>query len=255
MIDASTFGAPNWVDLTTPDIKTATQFYREFLGWEITPETSPMGDYYIGHVGDRQVGGMMQAGPDQEGMPPVWTIFFHVADTDATATDVDTAGGRILEAPFSLPDGTRIAIAADPTGAMFGLISGDAATGTWLSDEPGSVCWVELMSRDPAAAETFYATIFGWKAETQETFGSLYTTFTLDEDSVAGMMLMPDMVPAEAPSYWGAYFAVADCDTSVDNASQLGARVDVPSTPIPPGKFAVLTDPTGAMFQLMEHTG
>jgi hypothetical protein len=252
MIDASTYGAPNWVDLSTPDIKTATQFYRDLLGWTITPESSPMGDYYMGSIDGHQVGGMMQAGPDQEGLPAIWTVFFHVQDVDATVERVLAAGGRVLEPPFDLP-AARVAIAADPIGAMFGIISGDAAAGPWLTDEPGSVCWVELMSRDPAAAETFYAAVFDWKAETQEADHWFYTTFLRDGDPVAGMMLMPDMVPAEAPSYWGAYFAVADCKATEELAVSLGATVDVPTMPIEPGSFAVLTDPTGAMFQIMQR--
>lgn len=251
MIDASTYGAPNWVDLSTPDITTATRFYRDLLGWTITPEQSPMGDYYIGSVAGHQVAGMMQGGPDQEGMPPVWTTFFHVEDVDATAERVLTAGGMVLEPPFDLP-AARVAVIADPTGAMFGIISGDAAAGRWLSDEPGSVCWVELMSRDPAAAEAFYAAVFDWKAETQPTVGAMYTTFLRDGDAVAGMMLMPDMVPPEAPSYWGVYFSVTDCAATEELAVALGATVDVPTTPIEPGHFAVLTDPTGAMFQIMQ---
>lgn len=253
MIDASTYGAPNWVDLSTPDIKTATQFYRDLLGWTITPESSPMGDYYMGCVDGRQVGGLMQAGPDQEGLPAVWTVFFHVQDVDLTVERVLAGGGQILEPPFDLP-AARVAIAADPTGAMFGIIGNDAAVGPWLSDEPGSVCWVELMSRDPSAAEAFYAAVFDWKSETKATQGSYYTTFLLDGDPVAGMMLMPDMVPAEAPSYWGAYFAVSDCKATEQLAASLGAIVDVPTMPIEPGSFAVLTDPTGAMFQIMQRS-
>ena len=74
----------------------------------------------------------------------------------------------------------------DPTGAMFGLISGPEPEGAWLSTEPGSVTWVELLTRDPSAAETFYAVLFGWKATTEATSGTPYTTFQLDGDPVAG---------------------------------------------------------------------
>ena len=41
-----------------------------------------------------------------------------------------------------------------------------------------------------------------------------YTEFRLDGTSVAGLMAMPPMVPAEVPTYWNVYFAVADCDAT-----------------------------------------
>ena len=66
------------------------------------------------------------------------------------------------------------------------------------------------------------------------------------------MMPMPAEVPAEVPSYWMAYFAVPDSDTAVAKASGSGAGVIVPPTDIPAGRFAVLSDPQGAMFGVIQ---
>jgi hypothetical protein len=60
----------------------------------------------------------------------------------------------------------------------------------------------------------------------------------------------PDM-PAEMPPLWGVYFAVADTDASVAKATELGASVMMPPTDIEPGRFAVLVDPVGAMFNVL----
>jgi hypothetical protein len=114
------------------------------------------------------------------------------------------------------------------------------------------VCWVELLTRDPAAAEGFYTAVFGWKTVTEVTQGTAYTMFKLDDQDVAGMMMMPEQVPAEAPAHWAVYFAVTDCAVVERKAAELGGQVLHPTTDIEVGRFAVLADPQGATFQLLE---
>lgn len=252
MIDAGTYAAPNWVDLSSTDVEVAVRFYSDLLGWTVERQDTPMGEYHIARIDGLEVGGMMHAGPEQEGMPSVWTVFFNVADVDATAGVVAEAGGKVLEAPFDIPDG-RVAVVADPTGAMFGLITGPRPEGMWLSRTPGAVTWVELLTRDVTAAEAFYASVFGWKAETQDFGGTSYTTFSLDGEPVTGMMTMPDEVPAEAPAHWSVYFAVDDCRAAERRVADLDGMVLRPTMDMTEGSFAVLADPTGATFQVMEY--
>ncbi len=251
MINASTHGAPNWVDLATTDIESATGFYRDMFGWAIEKTTSPMGDYYIGHVGDLEVGGMMTI-PEHEAMPPMWTMFIYTEDVDYTTDRVKDAGGSVLEAPFDLPDG-RVSVVADPTGGMFGTIEGPSPGElTWFSREPGCVCWVELLTRDVSSAETFYGQVFDWKAETQVYGLTSYTTFFLDGDPVAGMMMMSEELPGEVPAHWGIYFAVSNCTAAGERAAGLGGTLLRPAERIDRGHFAVVEDPQGAVFQLMD---
>ena len=252
MIDAGTYGAPNWVDLSTPDIDSASGFYRNLFGWAIETSETPMGDYLIGAVDGQQVAGMMAQGPDLQGMPAVWTVFVYVEDVDAVAVTAADAGGQVLQRPFDLPDDGRVGVIADPAGAMLGIISGPKPEGVYFSQRPGAVCWVEVLTRDQAAAEGFYAAVFGWKAFTEMTGGTAYTMLKLDDDDVGGMMAMPDEVPRDAPSHWAVYFAVSDCVEAEQRAVELGGQVLRPTTPIEIGKFAVLADPQGATFNLME---
>ena len=136
---------------------------------------------------------------------------------------------------------------------MFGVISHPKAPGTWLSSAPGAVCWVELLTRDTAAAIDFYASVFGWD-ESTETYGDVrYTTFRLGGEDVAGAMMMPDEVPIEAPAQWSVYFAVEDCAAGERRAEELGGRVVKATTPVGEGSFAVLADPQGGTFQLMDR--
>ena len=253
MINAGTHGAVTWTDLSTPDVTAAVEFYRQLLDWtdvEVSP--TPSGDYYIGKVGDHQVGGLMGQGPELAGTPAMWTVFVYVDDVDATAAKVAGAGGAVLTPPFDIPD-ARIAVIADPAGAVFGLFGGPQIEGEFYSREVGRVCWVELMSRDPGAVEGFYTDLFGWKAVTEMAEGNPYTTFMLGEEMVAGMMMMPDAVPAEVPSYWSAYFTVADCAAAEKKVVELGGEVYLPTMTVEMGKFASFADPQGATFNVMEY--
>lgn len=256
MINAGMHGAVTWVDLSTPDVMSAVTFYRELLGWsEVEESETPMGTYFIGKVDGQQVGGMMAQGPELAGTPPMWTMFVYCDDVDATAARVMDAGGTVLMAPSDIPS-ARIAVIADPAGAVFGLFGGPSIEGEFYSEDVGRVCWVELMSRDTAAAEGFYADLFGWKTVTEHTSpasGAPYMSFKLGDEDVAGMMAMPDEVPDLVPSYWSAYFTVADCDLTVEKARDLGGQVYLPTTTMDMGKFASLADPQGAPFNIMEY--
>jgi predicted enzyme related to lactoylglutathione lyase len=251
MITANTHGAPNWVDLATPDVEGATTFYSKLLDWEVEMSETPMGEYFIGKTSGRQVAGMMKAPPDTGDMA-MWTVFINVEDLEETSQKVEAFGGTVVEPPFDIPE-ARIAVVADPTGAMFGLFSGPDIDGVWLTHDLGGVSWVETLTRDSAASEAFYTAVFDWKAETQDKGGSLYTVFTLDGDMVAGMMTMPESVPPEAPAHWSVYFTVADCENAVARAVDLGGNALMPTMNMDTGRFAVLSDPQGGVFQVMEY--
>jgi hypothetical protein len=184
----------------------------------------------------------------------MWTVFIYADDVDATAARVADSGGTVLTPAFDIPE-ARIAVIADPAGAMFGLLGGPEIEGEFYSEDVGRVCWAELMTRDAAAAQGFYAELFGWKAVIEQVGASPYTTLKLGDEMVAGMMPMPDAVPAEVPSYWSAYFMVADCAATEKQVVEMGGEVYLPTTTIDMGKFASLADPQGATFNIMESTG
>lgn len=254
MITSDTDNAPDWVDLTTPDIESATRFYTELLGWDLERAPTPLGDYFIGKRHGHQVAGMVAVPPDHAGEPPVWTMFINVADVDETTHKVKRAGGHVHQPPLDIPDG-RLAIVADPTGGVLGLIATPLkhSDEKWFSTECGAVCWVELSTRDPESAERFYVSAFDWRAETSDYSGITYTTFKLGDEEVAGMMAMPEEVPPEAPSHWAIYFSVEDCEEAERRVVELGGKVLRPTTDAGLGRSAVLEDPQGAPFQIMEY--
>lgn len=245
-------GTIGWADLSTPDIDGARAFYADLLGWSLATQRTDMGEYTVASVDGREVAGMMAQATEMAGAPPVWTVFVVVDDIDASLDRVTAAGGTVLQPPFEIPGGARVAVMADGSGAMLALISGGPEPGVYFWDAAGAVCWAELMTRRPDRAEAFYRAVLGWTAEHGDGGGVDYTVFRLGDEQVAGLIRTPDHLPPEVPDTWSVYFAVADCAAAVERAVELGGSVLLGPTPTPMGPFAVLADPAGAAFQVME---
>lgn len=245
-------GQLGWVDLSTTDLDAAIEFYEALFDWVVTRDDTPMGEYAVGSIGDRQVAGMMGQSPGMAGAPSSWTTYFYVDDLVATVSAIVAAGGTVLTEPFEIPDGARVGVVADPSGALFALISEQPQPGPYLSTVAGAVSWVELMTRTPGDATSFYREVFGWDAMTEDAAGTRYTVFSLGGEPVAGMLPTAADVPDDVPDNWSVYFTTADCAATVEQAVALGGRLILPPTATPMGPFAVLADPQGAAFQVME---
>lgn len=118
----------------------------------------------------------------------------------------------------------------------------------------GSPCWYELSTSDGnlGAAATFYGKVFGWTVADAGMEGFDYRLARSGEDMVAGMMVMPSEAKG-APPMWLIYFAVDEADKAVAGMEKAGAKLLKPVTPIPgTGRFAILADPRGAVFGILE---
>ncbi len=253
-------GTPCWVDLGTPDIEAAVDFYGGLFGWDV-PETETAeqtGGYRQAMLRGKPVAGVMPL--MQEGQPPAWSSYVSVDDADATAAKVTDAGGTVIAEPMEVLDLGKMAVFADPTGAVFGIWQPGTFIGAEIVTEPGALSWNELNTRDPGSAKAFYGAVFGWGFEDND-MGEMgtYTTLKLGDDMVGGMLDMgPRGVPEQVPAHWQVYFAVEDTDATVEQAKGAGGSVMVEPMVVPAGRFAILTDPHGASFAvitLSEGTG
>ncbi len=242
-------GTPSWVDLSSPDVAGAKAFYGALFGWQATEGSPETGGYCMFQKRGKNVAGL---GPIMsEGQPPSWMTYVSVDDAGATMAKVTAAGGTTIVAPMDVLDAGRMAVFIDPTGAALALWQPAAHRGADLANEPGAFTWNELQTRDTDAAKSFYRTVFGWGAHTQD--GPMaYTEWKRGDDTVGGMMDMPAEVPPQIPAYWLVYFAVDDCDASAAEATTLGGAVLVAPMDVEPGRFAVLSDPTGAIFAVIK---
>jgi uncharacterized protein len=248
-------GTPSWVELSSPDTDAAAAFYAELMGWAAT-EPGPVdqtGGYRMFQQGEQRVAGLM--GHMQEGQPTVWSTYISVADADATAAKVAAAGGSVIVEPMDVMDIGRMAFFSDPTGAVFGIWQPKAFAGADLVNEPNSLCWNEVLTRDAEADRAFYPTVFGWGLGKPGFDGApeSYVVWEVDGHAVGGMMQMNDeFFGAEIPPHWSVCFAVADTDAIVEKARALGATVTYGPMDMPIGRFAGIVDPQGAAFSVMQ---
>jgi uncharacterized protein len=161
---------------------------------------------------------------------------------------VPELGGTVVAAPMDVMDAGRMAVLADPTGAVSCMWQAKDHIGAELVNEHGALIWTELMTSDIDAASKFYAALYGWSIDAESVGEMTYTMFSVGERPVAGGMKSP---MAGIPPNWGPYFAVDDCDATVDIAKGLGASIFMGPEDGPPGRMAALADPQGAVFSLL----
>ena len=238
-------GEPTWIDLGTPDMDASIAFYGALFGWTAERGPEEFGGYTNFSKDGRKVAGLMPLmSPEQ---PPVWSTYISVSDADATAKLVQDNGGAVYAPPMDVATLGRMAVFADPVGAAFGIWQPGDHIGAETIDSEGTFTWAELATRDQARALPFYEAVFGWTAQTMDS----YTELQLDGTSVVGCMDMPPTIPAEVPSYWMPYFAAADPEAQGKRVAELGGTVLVPVMEFPGGVFSVVQDPHGSTFGLL----
>lgn len=240
-------GVPSWVDLSSPDLAATRSFYSSLLGWDCPEGPPEAGGYSVCTLAGKTVAGLgPQMNPD---FPPMWMTYVNVEDADFTVAKVKKHGGAVFVEPMQVMTAGRMAIFADPAGAVIGLWQPGDHPGAQIANEPGTYCWSELITTDVPGAKSFYRGVFGWDAE--DLGDGSYTEWKRNGKSLGGMMPKHDDMPADMPPNWGVYFAVEDCDAAVSTAQSGGATVLVPQTDIEPGRFAVLLDNVGAAFNVI----
>jgi predicted enzyme related to lactoylglutathione lyase len=165
---------------------------------------------------------------------------------------VKDAGGEVLMGPMDVMDQGRMAVFQDPTGAHISIWQPQAHGGAELVNDPGSFCWNELYTRDLPAAREFYRKVFGWGIEETEFSGGAYTLFQVDGRSIAGGMDMSSLLPDSVPAHWLVYFTVKNTADTATKAKELGGTVLAGPQDTPMGPFAVIQDPVGAAFAIIQ---
>ena len=121
----SEHGTFHWNELMTGDTAAAKAFFESTVGWTFDSFDMPMGGTYLVAMQDgKPVGGLMDSSDTPaKGSPPHWVCYLSVDDVDARIAGVAAAGGTVLQPPFDVPQVGRIAMVADPTGAVMGWIT------------------------------------------------------------------------------------------------------------------------------------
>jgi len=180
---------------------------------------------------------------------PSWV---DLATTDVeAAAKVEPAGGRVVMQLFDVMDNGRMAVITDPEGAYFALWQPKESIGAEIVNEHGALCWNEVAVDDPQKLIPFYEQVLNVKFGRVEGVDMEYWMLKVGGRDVGGMMPKNEQMKGLA-SHWSVYFAVDDCDGSVEKAKSMKAQVIVPPADMGPYRFAVLQDPQGAVFSVVK---
>jgi predicted enzyme related to lactoylglutathione lyase len=247
-----------WAELGTTDAKAGKAFYAALFGWQANDlPLGPDSFYTMLQIGGKEIGALYQLDESmlRMGVPPHWLLYVAVSSADESAARAKALGGTAMKEPFDVFDAGRMAVIQDPTGGVFALWQANRSIGARITAELHTMCWCELVSSDRPKALEFYTKLFGWSTKAGAAGTADYTEVFNQGQPIGGMMQM-DAKWGGIPSHWMPYFSVANCDSSAGKSKELGGSAQVPPTDIPDvGRFAVLADPQGAVFAIVQLVG
>jgi len=247
-------GAPCWVDVYSSDTDKAQAFYGELFGWTAESAGEEFGGYINFAKDGQPVAGCMK-NDGSTPAPDAWTVHLAVKDAQATIDVAVANGGQLHVPPMEVMDLGTMALVGDAGGAAVGIWQPGSFQGFGVLAEPGSPAWFELFTRDYDRSVEFYRTVFDWDIHvTGDTPEFRYSTLGEGDGQQAGIMDASAFLPEGVPAHWSVYFATEDTDASLAKLVELGGNVVVPAEDTPYGRLASASDPTGAMFKLVQTT-
>jgi predicted enzyme related to lactoylglutathione lyase len=248
-------GMPCWIELVTTDPQRAQDFYAGLFGWEYEVHEDPhSGEHIIARHEGFPVASIRTA----DGEKSAWRLFLATGDCDASTRQAESHGARVLVPRSELPGvGTKIVLMG-PADAEFGLLQPEES---WQFDVglPGTLNWAELVTIKSQTADTFFQDLFDYESEQ---FGaehrSDYSVWYLGGESVlARVNMVRDFIGEHTRPHWLLYLGVdpsVGTDGLVSQAIGLDGRVRVDPYDASFGRVAVLRDPTGARFAVVDST-
>jgi hypothetical protein len=243
-----------WPELATPDSAKAKAFYSGLFGWTPVDAPSSGGTYTFLQLRGFDVAALRTLSEKEkgDGIPSYFMTYISVASADASAAKATELGGKVLFGPFDVMGIGRMVVVMDPGGAVFALWEARGHIGARLVGEDDTLCWTELVTKDPDGAKAFYGGLFGWTTKGSEASTVEYYEILRDGQAIGGLLPMTGEWWGDVPPHWMPYFLVPDCDAAVAKATALGGGAAVPPMDIPHvGRFAVLRDDQGAHFSVI----
>jgi uncharacterized protein len=241
-----------WVGLATSDPAAAERFYTSLLGWEAKELAGgEAGTYTMLRRSAHDVAILYRQQPQARaaGAPPHWTSYISVIDADATAARAGELGGAaVFREPFDVLHAGRVAAISDPTGAIVSLWQPRSRIGATLVNDVGALCWNELVTTDVERAKAYFGALLGWRYETDD---SGYASIRNGGRPNGGIRAQTDQERGTPPN-WLPYFTVQNADDAARDAQRGGGRTSAPTTESLRGRTAVITDPQGAAFAVLE---
>ena len=245
-----------FVQLVTPDIAATKKFYAGLFGWTFRDFQDGGTKYAQAFLDGRPIAGLIHKDiPPAERRQPAWLSFFAVSNVDAAKKVALQNGAKVLFEPHYIPDRGRQAVLADPQGAVFAVLASTSGDPADALAAPGEWIWISLLTSDPDAAAAFYQTLFDYEVfELPASESAQHLLLASENYARASVNSLPASKPNMHP-HWLNYVRVEDTVKMTAKVVALGGRVLVePRIDRHGGKIAVVADPFGAPFGLLEWT-
>jgi predicted enzyme related to lactoylglutathione lyase len=245
-----------WADLVTPDLDAAERFYGGLLGWTFQTIHTGESDYAVALVDGRPIGGLFQKPiPAGQHRQSAWLTFIAVRDVDAAKRVALAHGAKVVSDARNYPSRGRQAVLSDPEGAVFAVLASSSGDAPDYLAAPGEWIWSSLLSRTPGSEAAFYQQVFSYDVfDLASDDGLEHVILSSDDYARASANAMPGD-PARRHAHWLNFIRVDHTIDMVAKVQALGGRVLVePHVDRHGGQVAVVADPAGAPFGLMEWT-
>ena len=243
------------VDLMSRNLSEAKQFYTSLFGWQaIDQDTQGGPPYTIFTLAERQLCGLGQMSDEMQasGMPPVWNSYVSVDDLEKTLARAEQLGATVTMPAMQVVDAGKMAVIQDPTGAFVSFWEKINHWGAAHVNDPNTWVWNELLCNNPNSAISFYSQLFEWRFEKEQSDSpNDYWLFENDQLRNGGLMQITEDMQG-CPPNWSVYFAVSEIDRATDGVQRFGGQVLNGPFEVSVGQIAVVTDPQGAAFQLIQ---
>lgn len=253
-------GMPCWFELATTDPDTSSAFYQNLFGWHrFDLDLGSDGTYSFFSNENGCIGAMSSPSPEHESVrgSSTWGVYFAVDNCDDSTAKAVELGATIIVPPRNVNEHCRMSVISDPTGAICSLWQCESiGGGPYVMFENYAINWVELATRDSARARVMYSELLGWdyfQSSASVPGGGPYHELAVGQTRCGGIMPMQaEWFDPLTPDWW-IFIRVPDVDDCVAKAKELGGSNPVPAYAVPEvGKMAMLADPTGAKFYVVQ---
>jgi predicted enzyme related to lactoylglutathione lyase len=242
-----------WLDLATPDPESAKRFYGKLFGWTFYSDPHDAG-YVMVYLRDHLIGGIIKPSvPVSAQHQSAWLTYLAVRDVDVAGRIALAHGAKELSAPRTYANRGRQAVFADPEGAVFALMASSTGDPPDVLLEPDRWIWSTVITHDVQIDSEFYQAILDYTIDVLPTDQGLEQV-VLESGGYARATL--NEIRHEASglhSRWINFVRVEDALDTVAKAVAFGGRTLVsPHIDRHGGRIAVIADPQGAWFGVME---
>lgn len=246
-----------WVDLVTPDLARAERFYGGLFGWTFDIIHTGRTDYAVARLDGTPVAGIVQrpipAGTQRH---PAWLTFIAIGNVRNAAKTIIAQGGQLLSPVRDYPQRGLQAVFRDPQGATFAILESQSGDSPDELADRSDWIWSALVTSDPETDAAFYQKVFGYEVFPMSGGDSAeHLVLASDQFARASVNAFPEHDTGSHP-HWIDFIRVGSVTDAAARAKALGGRVLVEPHRGRSGNFvAVLADPAGAPFGVLEWTG